>query len=85
MGGIPPTTVARGSKGGETPKIFFLKKCLVKYCNFIVNLDCLLCHIFDGRSYVNHRVFFPRRKPSIIYEGIVFQLCINLRMETMRV
>ena len=38
-------------------------------------MDHSLCHIFDGRSYINLMVFFPRRKPSIIYEGIVLWLC----------
>ena len=54
------------------------------FCNFIVNLDHSLCHRSDGRSYVNLRVFFPRRQPSIIYEGIVLRLCIILRDETVR-
>ena len=68
----------------EPPKGFFYEKCLVKYCNFIVNLDHSLCHRFDGRSYVYLRVFFRTRKPSIIYEGIVLRLCIILRDENVR-
>ena len=66
------------------PKGIFYEKSLVKYCNFIVNMDHSLCHIFDGRSYVNLRGFFPIRKPSIIYEGIVLRLCIILRDKTVR-
>jgi hypothetical protein len=53
-GGFPPTTSPRGSRGGDDnfcspplagdsgeapPKQNFGKNCLVKYCNFIVNLD----------------------------------------------
>ena len=63
-------------RGQRPRKDFFYEKCLVKYCNFIVNLDHSLCHRFDGRSYVNLRVFCSRRQPSIIYEGIVLRLCI---------
>ena len=65
-------------------KGIFYEKCLVKYCNFVVNLDHSLCRRSDGRCYVNLRVFLPRRKPSIIYEGIVLRLCIILRDETVR-
>ena len=97
-GDFPPTVVARGSRGGGNwilsppgrnlgatpPKGTFYEKCLVKYCNFIVNLDHSLCRRSDSRSYVNLRVFCPRRKPSIIYEGIVLRLSIILRDETMR-
>ena len=62
---------------GEAPsKGIFFEKCLVKYCNFVVNLDRSLCHISDGRIYVNLRVFFPKKKTSIIYEGIVLWFCI---------
>ena len=95
----PPTTAAGGSRGVATaiiwapprrglgatpPKRIFYEKCLVKYCNFIVNLDHSLCRRSNGRSYVYLRVFCPRRKPSIIYEGIVLRLSIILRDETMR-
>ena len=89
-----PQTPTRGGFRGDSPpsrgsletpqKGFFLEKFLVKYCNFVVNLDRSLCHGSDDRSYVNLRVFFPRRKPSIIYEGIVLRLCIILRDETVR-
>ena len=41
-------------------------------------------HKSDDRSYVNVRFFCPRRQPSIIYEGIVLQLCIILREETVK-
>ena len=85
-----PTTTAGGSRGAATivrappggslrkapPKGFFYEKCLAKYCNFIINLDHSLCHRSDGRSYIYLRVLFPRRQPSIIYEGIVLWLCI---------
>ena len=98
-GGVcPPTIVAGGSKGGDSwcpsppwrefgavpLKGIFYEKCLVKYCNFVVNLDHSLCRRSDGRSYVNLRVFCPRRQPSIIYEGIVLRLCSILRDETAR-
>ena len=95
---IAPTIAAGGSRGakadvrappsrgsGAAPsKGIFYEKCLVKYCNFVVNLDHSLCHRSDDRSYVYLRVFCPRRKPSIIYEGIVLRLCIILRDETVR-
>ena len=93
-----PTTTAGGSRGAATivrappggslrkapPKGFFYEKCLVKYCNFVVNLDHSLCRRSDGRSYVYIRVFCSRRQPSIIYEGIVLRLGIILRYETVR-
>jgi len=51
-------------------KKHFGKKWLVKYCNFIVNIDRSLCgHRYDGIIYVKD--IFPRRKPSFMYEGIV--------------
>ena len=74
----------RGVSGAAPPKGIFYEKCLVKYCNFIVNLDHSLCCRSDGRSYVYLRVFCLRRQPSIIYEGIVLRLCIILRDETVR-
>ena len=73
-----------GGLGEAPPKGIFYEKCLVKYCNFIVNLDHSLGRRSDGRSYVYLRVFCPRRKPSIIYEGIVLRMCILLRDETVR-
>jgi hypothetical protein len=72
-GACPPTIAVGGSRG-----------VLVKYCNFVVNLDHSLCRRSDDISYVNLRVFYPRRQPSITYEGIVLQLCIFLRDETVR-
>ena len=62
----------------------YLEKFLVKYFNFVVNLDRSLCHRYDSRSNVNLGFFFPGRKPSIIFEGIVLRLCIILREETVR-
>ena len=73
-----------GFGGNELKRIFFGKKCLVKYCNFVFNLDHSLCHKYDGRRYVNLRFFYFQRKPFVIYEGIVLHLCISLREETMR-
>jgi hypothetical protein len=78
-----------GVLGKHPQREIFRKKFLVKYCNFVVNLDhsSLGC-IYDSRSYV--RVFFPRRKPSFMYEGIVLWLFIYvseyciLREETVR-
>ena len=97
-GAFPPTIAIGGSRGGDNycprppggdsgampSKGIFYEKCLVKYCNFVLNLDHSLCRRSDGRSYVNLRVFCPRRQPSIIYEGIVLRLCIILRDETVR-
>ena len=77
----PPTG---GGLGAAPLKGFFYEKCLVKYCNFVINLDHSLCHRSDGRSYLYLMVFCPRRQPSIIYEGIVLRLCILLRDETVR-
>ena len=98
VGGLAPTIVVGGSKGGDSwcpsppdggsrevpSKCFFYEKCLVKYCNFVVNLDHSLCRRYDCRSYVNIRVFCPIRHPSIIYERIVLWLCVILREETVR-
>jgi hypothetical protein len=47
---------------GETPqKRKFWENCLVKYCNFVINMNhsSLGCK-YDGRSYV--RVFFPYKE-----------------------
>jgi hypothetical protein len=82
-GGVTPHYSCRGSRAAP-PKGIFYEKCLVKYCNFIVNLDHSLCHRSNDRSYVYLRFFCPRRQPSIIYEGIVLRLCIILRDETVR-
>jgi hypothetical protein len=89
-GDCPPTSIARGAMTlygaplggglGETPsKIIFWENCLVKYCNFVVNLDSssLGC-IYDGRSYV--RAFFPRRKPYFMYDEIVFQRFMSVNI-----
>ena len=88
---FPPTIYVGGSRGsvilcsiptpgegsGAAPlNDLFFEKCLVKYYNFIVNLACSLCHRSDSRSYVNLRFFCARRKPTIIYKGIVLWLCI---------
>ena len=98
-GAWPPTTATMGSRGGGNycpspplgggsgavpSKGIFYEKLLVKYCHFVVNLGHSLYHRYYGRSYINLRVFFPRRKPSIIYEGIVLRLCIILREENVR-
>jgi hypothetical protein len=73
VGGISPPHLSLGGGGGNNnilepppgggsgeapPKRNFWENCLVKYCNFIVNLNhsSLGCR-YDGRSYV--RVFFP--------------------------
>ena len=60
---------------GQDPQKDFLEKCPIKYCNFVVNLDHSLCHIFDGRSYVNIRVFSLEGKPLLymreLYYGYV--------------
>jgi hypothetical protein len=61
-----------GCLGAVPLKRFFWENFLVKYCNFIVNLNnsSLGCRS-NGRSYV--RVFFPIRKLSFMYEEIVLQ------------
>ena len=72
-GGFPPyysyrgeTTDVRapssGSSGATPLKDFFYEKFLVKYCNFVVNLDHSLSHKSDCRSYDNLSVFFPGDK-----------------------
>ena len=89
-GACPPTIAAGGSRplgkgSGAVPlKGIFYEKCLVKYCNFVVNLDHSLYHKYDNRSCVNLRVSSLRRQPSIIYEGIVLCLCSILREESER-
>jgi hypothetical protein len=68
-GAYPPTFVTKrhddnlleaplGEGSGEAPpKRNFLKDYLVKYCNFVVNLNhSSLGYKYDGRSYV--RFFF---------------------------
>ena len=66
-GGFPPHYRCRGVRGGS----------LVKYCNFIVNLDHSLCHRSDGRSYINIRVFFLEGSPllcmrELYYDYVLF-------------
>jgi hypothetical protein len=62
----PPWCVFIGSALKEN----FLVSFPSKYCNSIVNMNysALGC-ISDDRSYV--MIFFPRRKSSFMYEGIV--------------
>ena len=56
-----------GDNSQATPrKGSFWEKSLVKYCNFIVNIDHSLCHIFDGRSYVNLG-FFSLKGNHLLY------------------
>jgi hypothetical protein len=51
---------------GATPmKFFFYEKSLVKYCNFVVNLDCSFCHRSDSRSYVNLRFLSLEGNPLL--------------------
>jgi hypothetical protein len=84
VGDFLPTSITRGEKtfigasigggsGAVPQREFFWENFLAKYCNFIVNLNhsSLGCR-YDGRSYV--MVFFTRRKPSFMYEGIVLQI-----------
>ena len=94
-GGFPPHYSCRGVQGvrswcsippwqgfgGSTPeRTFFYKKCLVKYCNFIVNLDRSLCHRYDGRSYVNIRVLALEGNP-LLYMRELYYDCV-LFLET---
>ena len=96
-GAFPSIIDAGGSKGGNmfwSPLVgvrgqhpwreFFLKKFLVKYCNFVVNLDHLLCHKFDSRSYVNLGIFLPWKATLYYIWGIVLQMYISLREDTVR-
>jgi hypothetical protein len=82
-GAFPPTTAAggvttivrappRGGSGEAPSKGKFYEKCLVKYCNFVVNLDHSLCRKYDDRSYVNLRFFCPRRQPCIIMRELYY-------------
>jgi hypothetical protein len=82
VGGISPHNFFHGGWGGEifcshaplvgdsweTPlKWNFGKKCIVKYYNFVVNIDRSL----QGRGSddkIHFRVFFPRRQPSLMRE-----------------
>ena len=67
----PPTEGSRA-----TPlKGFFLEKCPIKYCNFVVNLDHSLCHRSDGRSYVNLRFFALKGNP-LIYMRELYHDCV---------
>ena len=88
-GDSPPTIAARGSKGGGSwlssppgggsgatpPKGFFLEKFLVKYCNFVVNMDHSLCHISEGRSYVN-LWFFSLESNPLLYMRELYYDCV---------
>ena len=85
-GACPPTIAAGASRvvnswclsppwrefGGSALKRIFYEKCLVIYCNFIVNLDHSLCRRSKGRSYVNLSFFCPRRQPSIIMRELYY-------------
>ena len=73
-----------GGSGAAPPKGNFYENILVKYYDFVFNMGLSLCCLSDSRNYVNLRVFCPRRKPSIICEGIVLQWCIILRDKTVR-
>jgi hypothetical protein len=84
VGGLGPPVQLQGGSGVAPLKGFFYEKYLVKYCNFIINMDYSLFHRSDGRSYVYLKVLCPRRQPSSIYEGIVLRMCIILRDETVR-
>ena len=54
-------------------KDFFLEKFLVKYCNFIVNLDCSLCHRSDGISYVNLGIFSLEDNPLLYMRELYYR------------
>ena len=78
VGGLDPPLQLQGGLGGVTTivrapsKGNFYEKCLVKYCNFVVNLDHSLCRRSDSRSYVNLRVFCPKMKPFIIMRELYY-------------
>ena len=89
-GGFPPTTAIRGSEGVTTivrappggglgaapPKGIFYEKCLVKYCNFVVNLDHSLCRRSDSRSHVYLRVFFSLEGNPLLYMRELYYDCV---------
>jgi hypothetical protein len=65
--------------GAAPLKRNFWKNFVVKYCNFVVNLNrSSLGWRFESRSYV--MVFSPRRQPSIMYEGISLHLCMRVNI-----
>jgi hypothetical protein len=72
-GGVSSPVFGGGFRGKLSQSEILGNNSLLKYCNFVFNLDRSLkgC-IYDGRSYV--RYFFPRRKPSFMYEEIVLWL-----------
>ena len=91
-GGLSPPLLLQGGSGGAetingaplgvglgaTPlKLFFFFKCLVKYCNFVVNLDRSLCHIFDSRSYANVGSFAIEGNP-LLYMRELYYGCVLL-------
>ena len=76
-GGAYSPTIAIGGSRGRVPERIFYEKRLVKYCNFVVNLDHSSCRISDGRSYVNLRVFSLEGNPllymrELYYECVLF-------------
>jgi hypothetical protein len=61
--------------GAAPTKIFLLEKFLVKYCNFVVNMDCSLCHRSDDRSYVNLGSF-PLQGNHLLYMRELYYVCV---------
>ena len=58
--------------GAAPPKGIFCEKCLVKYCNFVFNLDRSLCHIYEGRSYVNLGFFSLEGNPLLYMRELYY-------------
>lgn len=92
-GDFPPTIVIEGSRAngdrfwstpsgglGAAPlKIYFLFKFLVKYFNFIVNLNHSLCHIVDGISYVNLESFVLEGNPQLYMKELYYDYVLFLQ------
>ena len=70
-----------GVQGKHPRKEFILEKCLVKYFNFVVNLDHSLCHRYGGINFVN-LVFFPLEGNTLLYTRELYYYF--LREETMK-
>ena len=79
-GGAFPLTIAEGgSRGGG------LVKFLVKYCNFVVNIDHSSCRRSDGRSFVSLRVFSLEGNPLLYMRDCIMDVYYFERRDCERV
>ena len=63
--------------GEAPPKGFFLENFLLKYYNFVVNLDHSLCHRSDDRSYVNLGFFSVEGNPILYMRGSYYGCVVS--------